>query len=425
MKRVFRPLCFVLTLVFLVSGAFAAAPLSPAFEKLGETPTLAKCALRGTPAVFSPADFDDVFGARVKKLRVDTLPEGAALSTGKKPVEAGETLDRGRLAKLTVTPSDDTERVVTFTVTNVTDKADPKAAAVTVHFLARVDLAPNTAAQSIDTYENIRVFAFLAASDPEGERLSFEITDFPAHGTLAVLSDPLGYVAYKPAPGYTGKDSFRYTVSDPYGNRSAVTTVSLRVAKPATSVFFTDLDGHWAHNDALRVSAMGLMNGEPSDGGSVLFNPDEAVNRGDFLAMALIAAGFEKRIGFVSRTGFADDEKIPLNVKSYAEYARKNGIILGKTAEDGSVLFAPDEPVSRAEAAVITGRILALPLPQTAVPTFADGASAPLWARDAFDRVTACGLFLGGGTDGLRADDVMTRAETASLLVRIEEYGNG
>jgi hypothetical protein len=65
-------------------------------------------------------------------------------------------------------------------------------------------------------------------SDPDGDRLSVKHSTDGAHGT--VHCTPAGACAYTPAPGYAGRDSFTYEVSDGRGGadtaRVAVTVMN-------------------------------------------------------------------------------------------------------------------------------------------------------------------------------------------------------
>jgi hypothetical protein len=51
----------------------------------------------------------------------------------------------------------------------------------------------------------------------------------PTHGTASVSG---GQVTYTPATGYTGLDTFQYTVQDNLGTTSNVATVSVNVTAP-------------------------------------------------------------------------------------------------------------------------------------------------------------------------------------------------
>lgn len=172
--------------------------------------------------------------------------------------------------------------------------------------------------------------------------------------------------------------------------------MSIDITKVSYATDYADMTEHWAHNSAVAMSAMGLMSGvTDTETGATLFLPEETVSRGDFLAMALIAAGKESNIEFTAQTDFADDADIPVNIKSYAAYAKANGVVSGYTDESGNCVFASASPITRSEAAVIIDRILSLPetSEENAMATFIDCTSIPAWANNSLVKVTSCGIF--------------------------------
>lgn len=63
-------------------------------------------------------------------------------------------------------------------------------------------------------------------TDPDGDALTVVSTTQAAHGTVALAGNA---VAYRPAPGYLGADSFSYTVRDP-GGLASTAKVTITVA---------------------------------------------------------------------------------------------------------------------------------------------------------------------------------------------------
>jgi Bacterial Ig domain len=70
---------------------------------------------------------------------------------------------------------------------------------------------PTATAQSVTTPEDTPVGITLAGTDQDGDSLSYRIVSPPSHGTL---SGTAPNITYAPAPGYTGPDSFTFTVND-------------------------------------------------------------------------------------------------------------------------------------------------------------------------------------------------------------------
>jgi hypothetical protein len=63
--------------------------------------------------------------------------------------------------------------------------------------------------------------------DPDPDDTLFALLDSqPAHGTVSLL--PTGLGSYKPKPGYSGPDSFRYIVSDGIFSRYVTVTVDVQ-----------------------------------------------------------------------------------------------------------------------------------------------------------------------------------------------------
>ncbi|GAA0544346.1 hypothetical protein GCM10010172_27390 [Paractinoplanes ferrugineus] len=90
----------------------------------------------------------------------------------------------------------------------------------------RPTAGPVTATTGTNTAKTIDVLA--AASDPNaGDHLTVTGITTPAHGTVERNAD--GTLTYTPTTGYSGADTFTYTVSDGHPGGSASNTVSVTV----------------------------------------------------------------------------------------------------------------------------------------------------------------------------------------------------
>jgi hypothetical protein len=82
-------------------------------------------------------------------------------------------------------------------------------------------------------------------TDPDGNQHlvpgSVTLVSHPAHGTAVVRAD--GTIIYTATAGFTGTDSFKYTVSDDNGATSTPATVQVRINRPTAADDWTDTDG--------------------------------------------------------------------------------------------------------------------------------------------------------------------------------------
>ena len=93
-----------------------------------------------------------------------------------------------------------------------------------------VNDAPNAISVSLTTAIDSAVSGSFNASDADGDELTYENTN-PSNGTLSVSGTRF---TYTPASGFTGQDSFQYTVTDPSGI-SSTATVTITVNQASSS----------------------------------------------------------------------------------------------------------------------------------------------------------------------------------------------
>lgn len=94
-----------------------------------------------------------------------------------------------------------------------------------------VDAPPTAFAQSLAAEAGKAKSITLTGTDPDGDTLTFSITDAPDHGTLTGTGASR---TYTPAADYAGPDSFVYQVSDGFGGTDTE-TISIQVA-PDTNI---------------------------------------------------------------------------------------------------------------------------------------------------------------------------------------------
>ena len=426
-KIIWLPLCTTLLLTALLLSANAqeelpkatptAIRISPALDVLASDLTLTKNGLVSHEIVFSPGDFESVLGVgRLSSITVLSLPDPqvGALYLETTPVMKNQVISRSMLSSLRFVPATDGEGDATF-VFGTVSTSQPLALSCTLRLTDGMNLAPDGGSDaSLSTVAGIPVWGKLSATDPEGDALTYRILSYPASGTLRLADRKEGVFCYTPVEGFEGKDSFTYVVIDEYGNPSEEMNVEMTVEENTTNITYCDMKGHRALLPAMRLAEAGVMIGE-TIGASAYFHPENRVTRSEFLAMALCAAGKDvpEQVG---NTTFQDDDEIPDHLYRYVSYAQSQGYITGNLA-DGNGCFAPNRPITYAEAAVILRNVLNLTA-SGVHSVFAEADSLPAWAETAVWAVAEAGLF----PDGLfAADATLTRADTAVMLAGVLE----
>ena len=154
-------------------------------------------------------------------------------------------------------------------------------------------------------------------------------------------------------------------------------------------------------------------------GDQMYFSPDGTVTRGEFLVMAMKSVGLSPA-GGVTETWFDDDGEIAAPIKGYVATAQLYGYINGSFDGNG-LYFRPNDPITRAEAAVILNNLLHADTPAV-LPVFADASDIPLWAREAVYALHEARVFDVTENGAWEADKPLSRAQAASALYATMQY---
>lgn len=390
--------------------------LSHGVSILSAMTDVAVSGMRGNDVTFEAEDFARGLNlSAVHSVTVRTLPsvsEGELLLASTR-VCVGQTLTGEQIGALVFAAADDEVLHASFTVSV---NGSPTSVLCNVYLLDAPNYTPTVSMPSgvvsgVSTFRNMAAHGRLSAYDPDGDALTFEIVSTPQNGALSLTDRAQGLYVYQPNADFVGSDSFSYVARDRYGNYSAAATVEIRVVAPGTSVTYVDMQDSKAHVAALALTEAGVMSGTQV-GSQYYFYPDRGVSRAEFLVMAMNAAGITE-VPTSSATGFYDDADIPLSMKGYVAAAYAMGYVNGSLVE-GELCFLPNEPINRADAAVMLDRVLGSSRVDV-IPTFADSSEIPTWAREAIYSLNALGVM--DATDGCIAPRApLTREQTADML---------
>ena len=149
--------------------------------------------------------------------------------------------------KVDYTPEDGFSGTDTFSYAISDGNGGEDSAKVTVTVNKKANTAPKANDDSATTdYETAVVIDVLKNdSDADGDALSIKSTTTPSHGSVKVEN---GKVKYTPESGYSGKDSFEYTISDGNGAEASATvviTVNEKEEDNNNGGFFGGFFGGW------------------------------------------------------------------------------------------------------------------------------------------------------------------------------------
>lgn len=284
---------------------------------------------------------------------------------------------------------------------------------VNLYLLNEENKAPTAENMEFYTYKNVTYTGRFSAVDPEGDLITFQLVDKPARGSVSMDENGEAKFIYTPYENKTGKDSFTYVVIDSVGNISDEATVKIRIDKPSTKVTYADMDGHPAHNAAVRLAEENIFVGA-SINGAHYFQPNTPLTRVEFLAMAMEALNMDALDG-ITATGFQDDDTIQTWAKPYVASALRSGAVQGTVSSDGQIIFCGNNMITQTEAAVLLNRMLSVS--DVSEETWGGNAALiPTWACQAVINLETVGILHGTSEFEFNLNDTVTRAQAAQML---------
>ncbi len=153
------------------------------------------------------------------------------------------------------------------------------------------------------------------------------------------------------------------------------------------------------------------------------FAPNAAMTRAMFVRV--LGAMADVTPSDISNTKFSD---VPVNAwySPYVEWASENGIVSGVTDTE----FHPDDNVTREQMAVLIDRYvqyrnISLTDNPNASGEFSDEEAISEWAAQSVDLMRRTGIFSGDAANAFNPQANATRAETASVIMRLDKAAAG
>ena len=338
---------------------------------------------------FSFEDFATSDAAAAPRgILLTSVPEESIGSVyiGARRLRAGDALAASELTSLRFESSCLGDETAGLSWIPVFSSAPAPETSLLIHIGNGKNQPPTAENSTLETYRNISIDGKLTFSDPDDSELEFTVITQPKRGVVSVNRD--GSYVYSPAKNKVGKDSFTVQIADSAGN-CAEATVHVTIIKPTDKATFADLSRGSDQYVAMWLKEQGIYTGQTLSG-TRLFQPEQAVTRGEFLVMAMDLLNIPPADEALS-TGFADEEDTPAWLRPYLVTALRSGFISGAASPEG-LCFRHDAAVTQAEAAVMLRNMLGLE-PDGVVSVFS-GDDVPAWAAEAVTCLNSYGIDL-------------------------------
>ncbi len=419
MKRITKILTVTALLATLCTGigVYASASFGSGVAAVAENVGMVKTGLVGERITFSDTDFKTALSlSDFESITITRLPsstEGALILGGRR-VGEGRVIKRGDLGSLVFIPASDGVTECSFGFNIVGGGYDGEIEC-TLKLVRCVNYSPRVEddGATVRAQADIPVWGRLTASDPEGDALTYIVVSYPAYGRLSLVGEESGKFCYTPEKRYTGTDKFTYVVRDEYGNYSYPATVTVKVGERMCDAEYIDMQGREEYGAAVAMTAMSVMCGSIV-GDDLYFSPDTPVTRAEFVSMMMKSVGIRPDSS-LTQSFFDDNSEIPASLVSYVATAQRTGLINGDF-EGGKLLFSPNSPITKYEAAKIMATLLDADR-EGEETVFSDDEAVPVWARAGVLAMCSLGIFAGDEN----ATETVTRADAASYFYRLIE----
>jgi len=277
-------LAFCLIISFQMSSVQAISEkVSVALDVISNKTVLLKNGIFGEKVKFTADEFKEIFKDKnLKHITITKLPslQSGILKLSGLDVLAGQTIAINNIERLEFIPLNKKIENAEFSFKNTS--LDTFEIVCKISFDKKKNEKPDAKDQSYTTYKNVTVFGEFKSTDPDGDKLSFEIVGEPKNGVLNVLLD--GSFVYKPKSGFVGSDSIEYRAKDSMGGVSEIKEIEIEILKPYRNIYYVDMIEHWAHSSALTLTKKGIVDLVLNEEGFPYFLPTKRFREKIFLS---------------------------------------------------------------------------------------------------------------------------------------------
>ena len=213
------------------------------------------------------------------------------------------------------------------------------------------------------------------------------------------------------------KTLFAYTV---YEKEQSVTLTAPVIAEMLDTNLYADTAEHWSGYYVNALSYMGIVSGSENLKGELVYTPDGGLTREQFAKILVNYLKINIEDYAETELDFADIDTIAAWAVPYVRAAVGAGLMKGRSTPQDTIVFAPTDGITRQEAIYVLGGLIEAG--EGMKLSFTDSDKVAEWAKENLSKALAAGLISGYDDGSLRPDGGITRAEAATIVVRLYEF---
>ena len=215
------------------------------------------------------------------------------------------------------------------------------------------------------------------------------------------------------------KTLFAYTA---YAEEQSVTLGAPVITETLDTNQYADTVEHWSSYYVNALSYMGIVNGSENLRGELVYTPDGGLSREQFAKILVNYLKIDVEKYSETPLDFEDIDSIAPWALPYVRAAVGAGLMKGRVTLTDTLIFAPTDGIKRQEAIYVLGGLLSDV--EAGELSFTDSESVAPWAAENLSKALAAGLISGYDDGSLRPEGGITRAEAATVVVRLYEFSS-
>ena len=213
---------------------------------------------------------------------------------------------------------------------------------------------------------------------------------------------------------------FVYTTFD---KSKSITVGSFIMSEELDTNLYKDTEEHWGAYYVNSLSYMQIVGGSEDLFGNLVFRPDDKLTREQFAKILVNFLKLDVNDYSETELEFADNEEISEWAVPFVKTVLGASLMRGRSTVYDTIVFAPKDPITREEAFFVLGGLIGEGDGNDI--EFADWDNVYEWAKANFEKLCKNGIVGGYDDMTVRPKNNITRAEAATVVIKIFDLAVG